>query len=159
MTIEWKLWGGVMHMGGTEFSIGSCIPSKYINQGKPSGSSFHQKLLPYRPNHFSLTIHSGFHGLGPWVSKIIPNFAGFFNDFFAGNLNIHLGFPIFQPMSSSQGFKGHIKVLGPWCSSCCISSGLTEVLAACLLVWPSLGPLLLFIYLLLFLSFSFFLGL
>ena len=70
-----------MHMGGTEFSIGSCIPSKYINQGKPSGPSFHQKSLPYRPNHFSLTIHSGSHGLGPWVIKIILGFAGFFNDF------------------------------------------------------------------------------
>ena len=81
MTIERKLWGGVMHMGGTEFSIGSCIPIKYINQGKPLGFSFHQKSLPYWPNHFSLTIHSGSHRLGPWVIKIIPGFAGFFNDF------------------------------------------------------------------------------
>ena len=39
---------------------------------------------------------------------------------FAGNLNIHLGFPMCQPRSSSQGFlpkalKERIKVLGPWC--------------------------------------------
>ena len=68
--------------GGTEFFIGSCISSKYMNQGKLSGSSFHQKSLPYQPNHFSLTIHSGSHGLRPLVSKIIPDFARFFNDFF-----------------------------------------------------------------------------
>ena len=64
-------------MGELSFSIGSCIPSKYMNQGKPSGSSFHQKSLPYRPNHFSLTIHSGSHRLGLWVTKIILGFAGF----------------------------------------------------------------------------------
>ena len=67
---------------GTEFSIGLCIPSKYMNQGKLSGSSFHQKSFPYRPNHSSLTIHLGSHGLGPWVTKIIPGFTGFFNGFF-----------------------------------------------------------------------------
>ena len=68
--------------GGTEFFIGSCISSKYMNQGKPSGSSFHQKSLPYRSKHFSLTIHLGSHRLRPLVSKIIPDFARFFNDFF-----------------------------------------------------------------------------
>ena len=67
--------------GGTEFSIGSCIPSKYMNKGKPSGFSFHQKSLPYQPNHFSLTANMGSHGLGPWVIKIIPGFVGFFNGF------------------------------------------------------------------------------
>ena len=93
--------------GGTEFFIGSCIPSKYMNQGKPLGSSFHQKSLPYQPNNFSLTIYSGSHGLGPWVTKIIPGSVGFLMVFFfwAENLNIHLGFPICQPRSSSQGFK------------------------------------------------------
>ena len=91
--------------GGTKFSIGSCIPNKYMNQGKPSGSSFHQKSFPYRPNHFSLTTNLGSHGLGPWVTKIIPRFAG--------NLNIHLGFPMCQLRSFSQSFKrSH---LGPWC--------------------------------------------
>ena len=103
---NWEEIVGRCHAhGGTEFSIGSCIPSKYMNQGKPSGSSFHQKSLPYRPNHFSLIIHLGSHWLGPWVTKIIPGFCWIFNDFFAGNLNIHLGFPICQPRSSSQGFK------------------------------------------------------
>ena len=63
--------------GETEFYIDSYIPRKYMNQGKPSGSSFHQKSFPYQPNHFSLTIHSGSHRLGPWVIKIIPSFAGF----------------------------------------------------------------------------------
>ena len=58
--------------GGIQFSIGSCIPSKYMNQGKPSESSFHQKSLSYQPNHFSLTIHLGSHGLGPWITKKIP---------------------------------------------------------------------------------------
>ena len=90
--------------GGTKFFIGSCIPSKYINQGKTSGSSFHQKSLPYGPNHFSLTTNSGSHRLGPWVTKMTPGFAGFLMAF-AGNLNIHLGFPMYQPRSSSQGFK------------------------------------------------------
>ena len=66
-----------MHMGELSFSISSCIPSKYMNQGKLSRSSFHQKSLSYRPNHFSLTIHLGFHGLGPWVTKIISGFVEF----------------------------------------------------------------------------------
>ena len=81
VTIEWKLWRGVMHMGELSFSISSCIPSKYMNQGKLSESFFHQKSLPYRPNHFSLTIHSGSHRFGPWVIKTIPgllNFQWFF---------------------------------------------------------------------------------
>ena len=126
--------------GGTEFFIGSCISSKYMNQGKLSRSSFHQKSLPYRPNHFSLTIHSGSHGLRPLVSKIIPDFARFFNDFFffyTGNLNIHFGFPICQPKSSSQGFKRThqgpralmfilLHILWPDQDLCCVSSGLIK---------------------------------
>jgi len=52
-----------------------------MNQGKPSRSSFHQKPLFYQPNHFSLTTNLGSHGLGPWVTKIVPGFAGFFNGF------------------------------------------------------------------------------
>ena len=92
--------------GGIEFFIGSCIPSKYMNQGKPSGSSFHQKSLPYRPNHSSLTIHSGSHELGLWVTKIIPGFARFFNSFCWKYEHI----------------------------SCCISSGLTGILL--LTVYP-----------------------
>ena len=103
--------------GGTEFSISSCIPSKYINQGKTLESSFHQKSLPYRPNHFSLTTNSRSHGLGPRVTKMIHGFPRFLMAFF-GNMNIHLGFPMCQPRSSSQGFlpkalKEHIRVLGP----------------------------------------------
>ena len=75
---NWEEIVGRCHAhGGTEFSIGSYIPSKYMNQGKLSGSSFPQKSLPYWPNHFSLTIHSGSHGLGPWVTKIILSFVGF----------------------------------------------------------------------------------
>ena len=137
-------------MGGTKFSIGSCISSKYMNQGKPSRSSFHQKSLPYRPNHFSLTIHSGSHGLGQWVTKIILGFAGFLMAFL---LEIWTYISVF--LCVSQGHllktsKGHIKVLGPWCSSCCISSCLTES--------RSSSSLLLLLLLLLFLSYSFFLG-
>ena len=90
--------------GGTEFSISSCIPSKYINQGKTLESSFHQKSLPYRPNHFSLTTNSGSHELGPRVTKMIHGFPRFLMAF-VGNMNIHLGFPMCQPRSSSQGFK------------------------------------------------------
>ena len=96
--------------GGTEFSIGSCIPSKYMNQGKPSGSSSHQKSLPYRPNHSSLTIHLGSHGLGPWVTKIIPSFCQIFNGFL-------------HTFEHTQGIDVD--------SSCCISFGLTKILAAC----------------------------
>ena len=33
-----------------------------------------------------------------------PGFVGFLMAF-AGNLNIHLGFPMYQPRSSSKGFK------------------------------------------------------
>ena len=124
--------------GGTEFFIGSCISSKYMNQGKPSRSSFHQKSLPYRSKHFSLTIHSGSHGLRPLVSKILPDFARFFNDFFfTRNLNIHLGFSICQPRSSSQGFKRThqgpralmfilLHILWHDQDLCCMSSGLIK---------------------------------
>ena len=144
-------------MGELSFFIGSCIPSKYMNQWKPSRSFFHQKSLPYRPNHSSLTIHLGSHGLGPWVTKIIPGLCWIFNGTFVGNLNIHLGFDVD--------------------SSCCISSSLTEILATCPLawsrsllhvlwlgsllhvLWPGWDPLLfsLLLLLLLFLFLSFFL--
>ena len=123
--------------GGTEFSIGSCIPSKYMNQRKPSGSSFHQKSLPYQPNYFSLTIHSRSHGLGLWVTKIISSFARFFNGFCWKNEH----------------------------TSCCISYGLTGILLLATyplarprsFLWLGQDPLL--FSLLLFLSFSFFLEL
>ena len=88
---KWQLRGNcgkVSCTWGIEFSIGSCIPSKYMNQGKLSGSSFHQKSLPYRLNHFFLTIHSRSHGLGPWVTKIIYGFCWIFNGLCVG-LNIH----------------------------------------------------------------------
>jgi len=81
MIIERKIVGICHAHGGTKFSIGSCIPSKYIKQGKPSGSSFHQKSLIYELNHFSLTTNSRSCGLGPWVTKTILGFAGFLNGF------------------------------------------------------------------------------
>ena len=90
--------------GRTEFSISSCIPSKYMNQRKLSRSYFQQKSISYQPNHFSLTTNSGSHGFGPWVTKIIPGFVGFFNGFYWKS-EYHLGFPMCQPRSSSQGFK------------------------------------------------------
>ena len=135
--------------GGTEFSIGSCIPSKYMNQGKPLGSSFHQKSLPYQPNNFSLTIYSGSHGLGPWVTKIIPVFAGFLMVFLFEIWTHTLAFPYVSQGPLLKASKGHIKVLGPWCSSCyisfdrdpcCMSFGLTEILffvSLLLLLFPS----------------------
>ena len=137
--------------GGTEFFIGSCIPSKYMNQGKPLGSSFHQKSLPYQPNNFSLTIYSGSHGLGPWVTKIIPVFAGFLMVFLLEIWTHTLAFPYVSQGPLLKASKGHIKILEPWCSSYYISSGLTEILATCPLAWPSLIPLLL-----LFIIISFF---
>ena len=157
---NWEEIVGRCHAhGGTKFSIGLCIPGKYMNQGKLSGSSFHQKSLPYRPNHFSLTIYSRSHGLRPWVTKIIYDFARFLMSFFAGNMNIHHGFPYVSQGLFLKASKGHIKVLGPWCSSCYKSSSLAKILTACPLAWPSLGPLFFFFFLLLlFLSFSFFLG-
>ena len=100
---------------GTKFSIGSYIPSKYVNQEKPSRSSFHQKSLPYRPNHFSLTIHSRSHGFGPWVTKIIPGFAGFFNGFLLEIWTYTLAFPYVNQGPLLEASKGHIKILGPWC--------------------------------------------
>ena len=138
-----------MHTGELSFSIGSCILSKYMNQGKPSRSSFHQKSLFYRLNHFSLIIHLGSYGSGPWVTKIILGFAGFLMAFL---LEIWTYISVF--LCVSQGHllktsKGHIKVLGPWCSSCCISSCLTESRSS---------SSLLLLLLLLFLSYSFFLG-
>ena len=147
--------------GGIEFFIGSCISSNYINQGKPSGFSFHQKSLPYRSKHFSLTIHLGSHRLRPLVSKIIPDFARFFNDFFfTGNLNIQLGFSICQPRSSSQGFKRThqgpralmfilLHILWHDQDLCCMSSGLIKsrfssssffiIISFCFLLFGTLG--------------------
>ena len=137
-----------MHIGELSFSIGSCIPSKYMNQGKPLRSSFHQRSLLYHLNHFSLTIHLVSYRPGSWVTKIILDFAGFLMAF---SLEIWTYILVF--LCVSQGHllktsKGHIKVLGPWCSSCCISSCLTE----------SRSSSSLLLLLLLFLSYSFFLG-
>ena len=144
---NWEEIVGRCHAhGGTKFSIGLCIPGKYMNQGKLSGSSFHQKSLPYRPNHFSLTIYSRSHGLRPWVTKIIYDFARFLMSFFAGNMNIHHGFPYVSQGLFLKASKGHIKVLGPWCSSCYKSSSLAKILTACPLAWPSLGPLFFFFF-------------
>ena len=144
---NWEEIVGRCHAhGGTKFSIGLCIPGKSTNQGKLSGSSFHQKSLPYRPNHFSLTIYSRSHGLRPWVTKIIYDFARFLMSFFAGNMNIHHGFPYVSQGLFLKASKGHIKVLGPWCSSCYKSSSLAKILTACPLAWPSLGPLFFFFF-------------
>ena len=144
---NWEEIVGRCHAhGGTKFSIGLCIPGKYMNQGKLSGSSFHQKSLPYRPNHFSLTIYSRSHGLRPWVTKIIYDFARFLMSFFAGNMYIHHGFPYVSQGLFLKASKGHIKVLGPWCSSCYKSSSLAKILTACPLAWPSLGPLFFFFF-------------
>jgi len=35
MTIERKLWKGVMHMGEPSFPLGHAFPRKYMNEGKP----------------------------------------------------------------------------------------------------------------------------
>ena len=115
-------------MGELSFSTGLSIPSKYMNQGKPLESSFHQKSLPYRPNHYSLTTNLRFHGLGPWVRKIIPGFAGFFNGFCLKSehtpwLSHVLAKVLFSRLqkdtSRSQGLDVD--------SSCCMFSGLTEI--------------------------------
>ena len=142
---KWQLRGNCEEVSctwGTEFSIGSCIPSKYMNQRKPSGSSFHQKSFPYWPNHFSLTIHLESHGLGLWVTKIIPDLARFFNGFLLEIWTYTLTFPYVSQGPLLKASKGHIKIRGPWCwffllhilwldwdpSSYCMSSGLTEIL-------------------------------
>ena len=95
-------------------------------------------------------------------------FCWIFNRFFAGNLNIHLGFPICQPRSSSQGFRRThqnpralmLILLATYPLARPGSFFLLHVL------WPDRDPLLfsfllllLLLLLLLFLSFSFFLGL
>ena len=86
---------------------------------------------------------------------------------FVRNLNIHLGFPICQPMSFSQGFKRThqdpralmLIILAAYSLARLGSFFLLHVL------WPDQDPLLfsllllLLLLLLLFLSFSFFLGL
>ena len=140
VTIERNMWGRVMYIGELSFPLVHAFQANIWTKGNLSGSSFHQKSLPYRLNHFSLTIHSRSYGLGPWVTKIIPGFAGFFNDFYW------------------KKYKH---------TSCYISSGLTGILL--LAVYPlsrqdpffGLTKILFFFFfslLLLFLSFSFFLG-
>ena len=113
-----------MHMG-SKFSISSYIPSKYMNQGKPSGFSFHQKSLPYRPNHFSLIIHLRSHGFEPWVTKIIPGFCWIFSGFLHTSLFSYVLakvlFSRFQKDTSrSQGLDALLAAYP-----------LTEILAAC----------------------------
>ena len=142
---KWQLRGNCREVSciwRTKFSIGSCIPSKYMNQGKPSGSSFHQMSLPYRPNDFSLTIHSGSHGLGPWVTKIIPDFAGFFNRFLLEIWTYTLAFPYVSQGPLLKASKGHIKILGPWCWFFLLH-----------VLWPNRDPLLFSLLLLSFLYF------
>ena len=59
----------------------------------------------------------------------------FFNGFLLKIWTYTLVFPYASQGPLLKVSKGHIKVLGPWCSSCCISFSLTEFLTACLLAW------------------------
>ena len=79
------------------------------------------------------TIHSRSHRLGPWVINIIPSFAGFLIAFLLEIWIYTLTFPYLSQGPLLKVSKGHIKVLGPWCTSCCISSDPTGIL----LLWSS----------------------
>ena len=136
---NWEEIVGRCHAhGGTEFSIGSCIPSKYMNQRKPSGSSFHQKSLPYRPNCSSLTIHSGSHGLGPWVTKIIPGFCWIFNGLYV-DLNIHRALMLILLVAYPPAWpRSLLHVLWSDRDPCCMSFNLTKILFITILSSPKL---------------------
>ena len=112
-------------------------------------------LLPYYPLRISRA----------WTMSYKDNtwFCWIFNGFFAGNLNIHLGFPICRLRSSSQSFrKTHqdpkalmLILLATYPLARSGSFFLLHVL------WLDRDPLLfsILLLLLLFLSFSFFLRL
>ena len=128
MTIERKLWGGVLHMRELSFPLVHAFQANIWTKGNPSGSSFHQKSLPYRPNHSSLTIHSGSHGLGPWLTKIIPGFYWIFNGLCVG-LNIYRALMLVllaaYPLAWSRSL---LHVLWSDRDPYCMFSDLTEIL-------------------------------
>ena len=112
---NWEKIVGRCHAhGGTEFSIDSCIPSKYTNQGKISRSSFHQKSLPYQPNHFSFNYQLGILWVWTMGYKDDTLFAGYLMTLL-GIWTYTLAFPCVSQGFLFKALKGHVEVLGPWC--------------------------------------------
>ena len=99
---------------------------------------------PFTKNHSSTdqTTSSASHKLGPWVTKIIPDLAWFFNGFLLEIWTYTLTFPYVNQGPLLKASKGHIKILGSWCwlfllhilwldrdpFFSCMYSGLPEVL-------------------------------
>ena len=150
MTIERKLWGGVMHMGELSFPL---VHAFQIYEPRESfGILLSPEITPLSTKPF----------LPYYLLRIPRAWTMGYKDntwFFAGFLMafcIHLGFPCVSQGHLLKAWKRHIKVLGPWCSSCCISSDrdpccmsfdLTEILF-----------FFLYYYYYFFFFFSFFLG-
>ena len=137
MTIERKLWGGVMHMRNWVFHW--FMHFKQIYEPRETfGILLSPKItpLPTKP------LLSASHKLGPWVTKIIPDLAWFFNGFLLEIWTYTLTFPYVNQGPLLKASKGHIKILGPWCwlfllhilwldrdpFFSCMYSGLPEVL-------------------------------
>ena len=145
MTIERKLWGGVMHTGNWVFHW--FMHSKQIYELRETfGILLSPEIIPLltRPllPYYQLRIPQA------WTMGYKDNtwFCWIFNRFFAGNLNLHLGFPIYP--------RALMLIL-------LIAYPLARLGSFILLhvVWPDRDPLLFsLLLLLLFLSFSFFLG-
>ena len=103
-TTKRKLWGDAMHIEELNLAFGSCTPSKYINQGKTSRSSFSPKitllstksLLPYYQCKIPWAWTMGYKDNTWFVGYLMA---------FAGDQNIHLGFSMCQSRSYSQSFK------------------------------------------------------
>ena len=53
-----------MHMKELNEALVHAFQANTLTKGKTTSSSFHQKSLPYRPNHFSFTINLRSHGFG-----------------------------------------------------------------------------------------------
>ena len=116
MTIERKLWGGVMHMGKQSFPLVHAFQANIWTKGNLRDPPFTRNPLPTKP--FLSYYPRGI--LQAWTMGYKDNtwfFAGFLMAFC-----IHLGFPCVSQGHLLKAWKRHIKVLGPWCSSCCISS-------------------------------------
>ena len=100
--------------------------------------------LPTKPllSYYPLGI------LQAWTMSYKENtyFAEFLMTFLLEIWIYTLAFPYVSQDPLLKASKGHIKILGPWCSFCCISSSLTKILVACSLTWPSRSPLFFLFY-------------
>ena len=104
VTIERKLWGDVMHMEELSFPLIHAFQANIWIKGNCRDPPFTRNHSPIDQTTSPLLSTRDPTGLDHELQRKYI-FCWILNDFFTGNLNIHLGFPICQPRPSSQGFK------------------------------------------------------